>query len=466
MFDVLKRHEIHVLSNAGIGAKTIAKIAGVSARTVQRILKEPLHTSLYKTEPPSPSSCVGRPKIIVEFAEMIRKILNENPDINTAEILRRLREQKYTGGKTAVYEFVAQERPSIVRPIVRFEGLPGEFSQHDFGQFRVTYANGNIEVVHFFASRLKYSRWSHVKIVPDEKVESLVRALLEGFESFGGIPLLCVFDNPKTIVTARFDNVIHWNETFGQVSLDYRFGVELCFPYRPNQKGAVENLVGFVKNGFFKQRRFHDRADMEDQLRQWLNEINNVRPSRATGVSPAIRIEEERRRLRGLVMPANEYALRFPIFVGPTAMVEFQGVGYSMDPKSTGIAGTIFVFSNKVRIVAGKFQAEHPRFPQNGQSSVLAQHRAQMLASVTGARARSYYQRQQIFELGNDAVEFLTELVHRRSYTWKADVEKLHALLQEHGEKVLLNAIRNAKDRSLYGSEYVADIIKQKEAVI
>jgi len=68
----------------------------------------------------------------------------------------------------------------------------------------------------------------------------------------------------------------------------------------PKKKGSVENLVGWVKGSFFKQRRFLDRADLEQRLREWLTEGNTVRPSRATGVSPAERLVEERARLRPL----------------------------------------------------------------------------------------------------------------------------------------------------------------------
>ena len=47
-----------------------------------------------------------------------------------------------------------------VTPLVRFEGLPGEFSQHDFREVRcgVTYQDGAETKVHFSTSRLKYSR--------------------------------------------------------------------------------------------------------------------------------------------------------------------------------------------------------------------------------------------------------------------------------------------------------------------
>jgi transposase len=61
------------------------------------------------------------------------------------------------------------------------------------------------------------------------------------------------------------------------VALDYRFAPELCWPRAVQQKGVVENLVGWVKGSFFRCRRFHDGADLERQLRQWLTEINTCR---------------------------------------------------------------------------------------------------------------------------------------------------------------------------------------------
>jgi IstB-like ATP binding protein len=51
------------------------------------------------------------------------------------EVMRRLREEHhYRGGKSAVYELVRSLRPTTRAPLVRFEGVLGEFSQHDFGQ--------------------------------------------------------------------------------------------------------------------------------------------------------------------------------------------------------------------------------------------------------------------------------------------------------------------------------------------
>ena len=145
----------------------------------------------------------------------------------------------YHGGKTALYELVASMCPQSAKPVVRFEGLPGEFSQHDFGQYNVKFVDGTFRRVHFFASRLKYSRYIRVSLVPDEAVESLVRTLAEHLHGWGGRPLLCVFDRPKTIALKwnRSGEVTEWNPVFAYATLEMGIGVELCWPYQAHQKG-------------------------------------------------------------------------------------------------------------------------------------------------------------------------------------------------------------------------------------
>ena len=64
--------------------------------------------------------------------------------------------------------------------------------------------------------------------------------------------------------------------------------------------------MGWVKGSFFKQRRFYDMDDLRTQLRQWLQEVNTQRPSRATNQIPLERMAEERKRLRPLrIAPAE-----------------------------------------------------------------------------------------------------------------------------------------------------------------
>ena len=269
MLDMLKRHAIQVLRQAGHSLPEVAKLAGVSVRSVQRVEDEGAVSSI-DNEAERTRRKIGRPSKAEPFRSFVVEQLTKEPELISLEILRRARLDGYTGGKSALYELIHAVRPKPVRLITRFEGLPGEFSQHDFGQVDVRFLDGTTRRVHFFASRLKYSRWTEVSIVPNEQVETLVRALVDHFASIGGIPLLAVFDRPKTIAKSwgRDGEVTEWNPTFAGVALDLGLGIELCWPYSPEQKGSVENLVKWVKGSFFKPRRFLDEEDLLRQLRR------------------------------------------------------------------------------------------------------------------------------------------------------------------------------------------------------
>lgn len=454
---MLKRHEVQVLVKAGHAQEEVGRLTGVSVRSVQRIAKEPS-----VTEPDDAvvrkASCVGRPSKVEDFRKLVTDLLVTEKDLLSVEILRRARLQGYTGGKSALYGLIASLRPKGTRLQMRFEGLPAEFSQHDFGEILIEYQDNTKERVHFFASRMKYSRWVEVTLVPNQTVEPLVRTLLEHFVSIGGIPLLAVFDRPRTIALAwNKDGVVtEWNPTFAYVTLELGLGVELCWPHSPRQKGAVENLVGWVKNSFFKQRRFADRQDLEAQLADWSHEVNELRPSRATNVIPAVRLAEERPRLRPLKLTPDTLALRVPVRVGPTAVVVHDTHEYSMPPDAAGLSGTLFLYRNRVRIVAGRWSAEHDRLFQPDAKSTLPEHRAARVAEISGRRGQRYLKRQHLLETGEAALAFLTELIHRRPRQWAAEVDELHDMLQTFGPAVIDEAFRRANAAGTWGKEYVA----------
>jgi hypothetical protein len=61
------------------------------------------------------------------------------------ELLRRAHEVGYRRGKSALYELIRRLRPTLALPIVRFEGVRSEFSEHDFGPCDVRYCDGRTE---------------------------------------------------------------------------------------------------------------------------------------------------------------------------------------------------------------------------------------------------------------------------------------------------------------------------------
>jgi transposase len=461
MIGAMARHRVQVLREGGKTLRRIASETGISLRSVNRIVRESPIESLGQAAS-AKAHGVGRPSKVEPYRERIAGVLASEPKLPTVEILHRMRGLGYDGAKSALYEMVRALRPRPVTPLVRFEGLPGEFSQHDFGHVEVRYLDGTEERVHFFASRLKYSRCVEVGLVENERIEALVRSLLAAFSRFEGVPLVAVFDNPKTITRGREGGRILRNETFGQVALDYGFGIELCTPGRAQEKGSVENLVGFVKGSFFKVRRLHDRPDMVAQLADWHHEVNDVRPCRATGVPPAARLAADRARLRPLVIAPEDYALRFPVMVGPTGVVRFEGYEYSMDPEAIGIPGTLWLYRDRVRIVAGRHVSEHARVPECGRTRFHPEHRTARLAKVAGERGRLYLKRQELLELGPVAETFLTEIVHRHRFTWKAEVEELHGALLAHGPAAVQRSLAAAATQRLYAARHVLDLLPQE----
>lgn len=462
MIDMLKRHEIQVLRRAGHSQLEVATLAGVARRSVQRVDAEAAVTHIDAAREREARG-IGRPAKAEPFRAFLVDVLARDPDLLSVEILRRAKLKGYAGGKTALYDLISTLRPTTVRPLVRFEGLAGEFSQHDFGQVDVRFLDGARTRVHFFASRLKYSRWVEVTIVANECAETLVRTLVDHFALIGGIPLLAVFDRPKTIALkwGKDGQVTEWNALFAGVALDLGLGIEVCWPSSPRQKGSIENLVGWVKGSFFKQRRFLDDADLLTQLAEWRTEVNTERPCRATGIIPAVRLDEERPRLRPLKVAPELLALREPIVVGPTAAVLHDTHPYSMPPDAIGIPGTLFLYRDRVRIVAGRFEAVHQRLFEPHAKSTLPEHRAQHVAAVSGKRAKRYLQREHLLELGPPALEYLTELTHRRPQIWIRDVDRLHTLLATYGGDAVRAAFTRGLAEQAIGAEYIAHYLAE-----
>lgn len=454
---MLKRHEVQVLLRAGHGPTDVSRLAGVDLRTVHRIAAEPIvaHVDDAKARR---DRCIGRPSLADPYRAKVLEWLTESPNLKSVELLHRARQAGYQGGKSALYELVAAVRPKRATVETHFEALPGEFSQHDFGHVIITYLGGATETVTFLASKLKYSRVPLVTIVPDEAAESLVRTLVDHFHAFGGLPHLAVFDRASTIVKRWRKNgeVTQWARHFQEMAIELGLGVELCWPYSPEQKGAVENLVGWVKGSFFKQRRFADRADLLEQLAAWLREVTFDKPCRATGVPPAARWEIEKGRLRPLTTTPDELALRFPIHVGPTASVVFQTNKYDVPPHAVGLTGTLYLFRNRVRIVVGKYTTEHERLTGRGQHASCPELRAARLAEIAGRRGTLYRKRQDLFDLGPDVVSYIDTIYGRQPQRWQQHVERLHDLLQTVGDRLFRQALRAAMDGQTFGAEYVA----------
>jgi hypothetical protein len=130
-----------------------------------------------------------------------------------------------------------------------------------------------------------------------------------------------------------------------------------------------------------------------------------------------------------------------------------------MPAEAAGIPGTLYLYRDRVRIVAGKYESVHERQFARNAVSRLPEHRAAHLAAISGTRGKRYLKRQHLFETGEAAVRFLTELIHRKPYRWSRDVDDLHDLLQAVGPEAMDRAFRAALDLDRISVAVVAQCV-------
>ncbi len=129
---------------------------------------------------------------------------------------QRLTERGFTGGITIVRGYLHELRgPSKARtPFVRFESMPGEQFQIDWGHLGSLMHETTRRKLYALAVCEAYSRMLYVEFTHCQKQDTLHQCLLNAFSFFGGTPQTIVVDNMLTAVIERKGRVIRFNDRF------------------------------------------------------------------------------------------------------------------------------------------------------------------------------------------------------------------------------------------------------------
>ena len=309
---------------------------------------------------------VGRPSKAQPFRSFVVDLLLANPRMKSLEVVRRAKLAGYDGGKSALYAVIATLRPRRSRPLGHQDKIPGEIIRHGLGQVDIRFSDGQTRSIGFLVSRLEYSRFTVVSLIPDQGVETLVRSLVRHYQLIGGVPLLAAFDRPRPIATRTDQDgqVVEWDPAFAYAAIQLGLGVEVR-ARRGADRGPGTNLGNWVKHAFFKDRAFAGEIDLDRQLQEWVAKINGAKSTengtQIGNQTASILLAEERQRLRPLKLTPDNLALRLPMVVGPRATVLHDGQSYAMPADAVGLVGALYLFPDKVVIVAGRYETAHKR---------------------------------------------------------------------------------------------------------
>jgi transposase len=409
------------------------------------------------TEPTDPPRRRQRASTLEpQRAAVLSWIAEDIPTTRMLELARQDPAAPSTGGASTFYRFVAQlraERDAGAAPVIRFEGLPGEYVQWDWGEARVRLGGTMIKRV-FLAGRLKYSRVSAIRWRTQMDLETLLRAMLEIVAGWGGVPWAWVFDNMKTVTLGRdAEGQPRWNPAFWRFATELAFHPELCDPGAAQQKGSVENLVKWVKTNFLPGRSFADDDDLAQQSLAWEHEkAGHV--SQAHGRRPCDLLAHERTAFGPLTTTAARYGLYRVATVNRESLVRVDGNQYSVPVGHGGQAVDVRILHEVIRISRdGVLLAEHARLSGTGQRQRDPDHYAAALTHRP--RARLVLDRERLCALGPDVTAYVTAISQRRRRVLAEELAACLALEAQLGADGLRRAAAACVARNTCGAEYL-----------
>jgi len=229
--------------------RAICREYGIHWKTLQKILRH--------EDPPPFQQRIPRAKPkLGRFLPIIHEMLKADSKApkkqrHTAKrIFERLREEEgYCGGYTIVKDAVRAWRRRQAEVFVPLSHQPGQ-GQADFGEATLE-LGGQPTKAALFVMTLPYSDAVFCQVFPRECTETFQEGHRRAFEFFGGVPRRISYDNSK-IAVAKI--VGRRGETptgeFLRLESHYLFQHHFCLVRRPNEKGHVENLLGYARRNF------------------------------------------------------------------------------------------------------------------------------------------------------------------------------------------------------------------------
>jgi transposase len=345
----------------GMSGRAAAREFGLARKTVGKMLEYSAPPGYRRQKP------VRRPKL-GPWQGTIDAILEDDKQRprkqrHTAKrIFERLRaEHAYTGGYTIVKDYVRSSKIGGQEMFVPLTHAPGE-AQADFGEALVVIA-GVEQKAHFMAFDLPHSDDCFVQAFPAETTEAFLEGHVRAFEHFGGVPMRILYDN-TTLAVARIlgDGERKKTRAFSELQSHYLFAEKFGRPAKGNDKGKVENLVGYARRNFMVP--IPRAASWEALNEQFVCDAMARRTQRLRGHRETIGERFKRDRAALLPLPAARYEAcdKTTARVSSISLVRYRTNDYSVPTQYGHRQVLVKAYVHHIVIVSGsEVIAEHKR---------------------------------------------------------------------------------------------------------
>ncbi|NBQ59126.1 MAG: IS21 family transposase [Opitutaceae bacterium] len=443
---------------AQLSITQIARQLGLDWQTVSKWAKQ----ARYKRR----QSVAGRRRVskLEAFKPTIQRLLATHA-YTVTQLLSRLREQGYEGRYTILRNYVREVRPRRSGAFLTLHFTPGQCAQVDWGSWGSIRVGNTRRRLSFFALVLCHSRQLYVEFTLGQSQEQWLACHEHAFEYLGGVPAEIMVDNCKTAVLSHAAGAAAvFNPTYVDFARHYGFAIKACAPRRPQQKGRIENGIGYIKKNFLAGLELTEFAPLNPAARVWMDTVANVRVHGETQRRPVDLFGEEKRQLRPLPAAAYDAALIRPVRATNRCRVVIETNRYSVPPAQAGQLLTLKLYADRLRLLSGeRLVAEHLRSYEKRLDLEQPEH----VRTLLHERSEARHQRLHLafLALSAQAPAYYEQLRERR-FNLRHHVEKIVALAEIYGAAAVGRALDDAHSLGAYSCEYVANLLEQRQRLI
>ncbi|MCL0080568.1 IS21 family transposase [Dehalococcoidia bacterium] len=267
---------------------------------------------------------------------------------------RLVSEHQFSGGQRTVRQYISRRKHELrIQEEERYARLehPGGEAHADFGTAKVV-EQGKLKEIKCLVLSFPFSNAGFPYAVPAENAECFLEALKRLFEHIGAVPQKIWLDNlPAAVAKVLQGSDRKLTEIFERFCLHYRFEPVFCNPGCANEKGHVENKVGFTRrNWFVPLPQFEDWEQLNSELLQKA-EANMYRTHYEKGREIAALWAEERTKLLTLPGVPFEVVRLLTATVDKYSRVRFENHPYDVPRARPGEQVLLEVHWDQVEIL-------------------------------------------------------------------------------------------------------------------
>ncbi len=436
----------------GLKASQIAAELGLDIKTVEKWILKPSF---------QPRKGTRRSSKLDAFKGQITALLERHP-YTAQQLFQQLRQQGYAGGYTILGDFVRQVRPVRKPAYLMLEFAPGECAQVDWGNFGSLPVGSTRRRLSFFVMVLCSSRMMYVEFTLSEGMEQFLSAHRRAFEFFGGATQKVMIDNLKVgVLRHRAGEKALFHPRYLDLAAHYGFQPIACNVRKGNEKGRVENAVGYVKKNFLNGLEIPSFAAANPAAIQWRDTVANVRLHGETHRKPLDLFALEKPRLRPLPVMPYDCAVLHTVSSSGCCFVVHETNRYSVPHLYASQKLTLKLYPDQLLLFHHeKLIATHPRNYDRRQNVRNPDHSHELLLYRKKAREQTLLLT--FLALSSHAEPYVRKLEDKRLNTLH-HLQKIIALSEIYGPQKIDRALQDALAFEAYGCEYIANILEQRE---